>query len=128
MKTLEEIFSANLKRFRSSKTQEAFSEELGIYTPTYKRYEAGVSIPQGANREKLIKALDVPEAHLFVDWEEFEPKTELSTLDVLARISRILAAIAADPSLLEGIEIALGIESSAEEVEPATRARRRSPR
>jgi DNA-binding XRE family transcriptional regulator len=49
LKTINELFSANLVRFRADRTQEQIAEKAGIPTVSYQRAENGF-IPQAPNR------------------------------------------------------------------------------
>lgn len=89
LRTLEEVFAENLRKFRGTRTQAELAELVGTPLVTYQRWEAG-SIPQGPNRAALIKALGVPETHLFVDWESFTPKESAGRASLLAEILSFL--------------------------------------
>lgn len=73
MRTVEEIFSDNLREIRGDRTQAAFAEIVDIPVRTYQKMEAG-KIPYSRNLKKLTKSLKIPEGQLFLD-QELLPKT-----------------------------------------------------
>lgn len=98
MKTLEEIFVENLRRFRGDRTQAEIAERAGIPLRSYQHAEGG-AIPQGPNRTAIAQALGVKESALFVDFDEFERKA--IPQDVLELLERV------DPRRWDDIRIAI---------------------
>lgn len=142
LKSLEEVFKANLLRLRGSRTQADIAELAGIPLRSYQNVEANGAIPQGPNRKAIAQALGVPETHLFVDLAEFSagaasvtPSEALAVLEkainswespstVDPRIARLLAAIDSNPAILEKIETLIDALSPADKKEPAGRRAR----
>ena len=90
MKSLEEIFRANLIRLRGPRTQAAIAELAGIPLRSYQNVEVNGSIPQGPNRRAIANALGVPESHLFVDPHEFVPVDVVDPITALAIVANAL--------------------------------------
>jgi transcriptional regulator with XRE-family HTH domain len=102
---------------------------MGVQKTTLYDLEKGDNFLSPEMAIKLSAAYGVSPRDLMpADDGEVAPVSPDTSSDVLARVSRILSTISQDTSLLEGIEIALGIETAADEDQPATRARRRSRR
>lgn len=105
MKTIEEVFSDNLRRLRGSRSQAAVAEMADIPLRSYQRAENG-DIPHGPNRTAIANALGVQETQLFVDasnpatlsesrwlinraldlYEKLESRIGLEVLEALASI------------------------------------------
>lgn len=88
MRTLEEVFRANLKRLRGSRSQDAIAETAKIPKRTYQHAEAG-AIPQGPTRQAIAAAFGVPEASLFLD-ETLIPQSDAGDLRELLRLTAAL--------------------------------------
>lgn len=85
MKTIRDVFISNLIRLRGERTQEQVAEGAGIPVRSYQRAEYG-EIPQTPNLKAIAKSLGVPETHLFVDMEEFQPGRPDPRLELLRLI------------------------------------------
>ena len=100
MKTIQEIFIANLKRLRGERTQAVIAEIAGIPLRSYQNAEINGAIPQGPNLAAIAKAFGVPETHLFVDSVEFVP-VGTSVPFLKMRAIELIAAFD-EPEPLEG--------------------------
>lgn len=127
MKTLEEIFRVNLIRLRGSRTQAAIAELAGIPLRSYQHVESTGAIPQGPNRTAIARALAVEEGELFVDRHRYGPRRDISAREaweVLGKaldrmenpipsvgasqhpsMARLIAAVEADPSIVDLLEM-----------------------
>jgi transcriptional regulator with XRE-family HTH domain len=83
LKTLEEVFIHNLKRYRGKRTQAEIAEAAGIPLRSYQHAEGG-AIPQGPNRAAIAEALGVQETELFLDPDLTSP-TPRQALEVIAK-------------------------------------------
>ena len=90
MKTIREVFSANLRRLRGARTQAEMVEAAEIPFVSYQRAENG-DIPQRPNLEALAKAHGVPETVFFQDPDLLTPQNPLDL--VLTRLDRIEARL-----------------------------------
>jgi transcriptional regulator with XRE-family HTH domain len=66
VKTIEEVFSENLKRLRGDRTQAYIAELAGVPLRSYQKSEA-LQLPRPDNRRAIARAFGVSEAELFLD-------------------------------------------------------------
>jgi transcriptional regulator with XRE-family HTH domain len=80
VKTIGDIFSANLRRIRKERgdlSQEDFAHSIGLIPVSYQRYENGV-IPKGENMGILLDKLKIPEPELYVDRDAYVPREAIA--------------------------------------------------
>jgi transcriptional regulator with XRE-family HTH domain len=84
LKTIREVFSANLVRLRGERTQQQIADLAGIPFPSYRDCEYG-KVPQPANLAAIAKAFGVAESALFLDPDLTAP-TPQQAIEVLTRL------------------------------------------
>lgn len=82
MNDIQVIFGKNVVKYRKLKgyTQEQFSEMVGIDVSTLSNIERGISLPQPANLNKIIEALDVRPDMMFAE-SDFDIESIREDLD-----------------------------------------------